>query len=98
VRLLDVPVEGKLVRGFQGLDVGDRLQVTLVQVDVQRGYIDLAAVPRARHRRKKRVAASETAPADREQGRAIASRARNTEAANPAPGAPGQSRKRVGGP
>jgi exoribonuclease R len=40
VRLLSLPVEGKLVRGFQGVDVGDRIGVALLQVDVQRGYID----------------------------------------------------------
>jgi exoribonuclease-2 len=40
VRLLSPPVEGRLVRGFQGLDVGDRVRVQLVSVDVERGYID----------------------------------------------------------
>jgi VacB/RNase II family 3'-5' exoribonuclease len=40
VRLLSLPVEGKLVRGFQGVDVGDRIGVALLQVDVQRGFID----------------------------------------------------------
>ena len=40
VRLLTVPVEGKLVSGFAGLDVGDRVRVRLTAVDVQRGFID----------------------------------------------------------
>lgn len=40
VRLLDVPVEGKLVHGEQGLDVGDRIRVQLTEVDVERGFID----------------------------------------------------------
>jgi len=40
VRLLRVPVEGKLVRGFEGLDVGDRVRVELVSTDVERGFID----------------------------------------------------------
>jgi VacB/RNase II family 3'-5' exoribonuclease len=40
VRLLTVPVEGKLVSGFAGLDVGDRVRVQLAAVDVQRGFID----------------------------------------------------------
>ena len=44
VRLLTVPVEGKLVQGFEGADVGDRLQVQLTSVDVQRGFIDLKKV------------------------------------------------------
>jgi exoribonuclease-2 len=40
VRLFDPPIEGKLVRGSQGVDVGDRLKVTLLDVDINRGYID----------------------------------------------------------
>jgi exoribonuclease-2 len=44
VRLLSVPVEGKLVEGFEGLDVGRRLRVQLKSVDVQRGFIDLKKV------------------------------------------------------
>jgi ribonuclease R len=40
VRLLDLPVEGRLVRGFEGVDVGHRIRVELVEVDVERGYID----------------------------------------------------------
>jgi VacB/RNase II family 3'-5' exoribonuclease len=40
VRLLAVPVEGKLVAGFEGLDVGDKIRVQLASVDVQRGFID----------------------------------------------------------
>jgi exoribonuclease-2 len=44
VRLLTIPVEGKLVDGFEGLDVGDRLRVQLVSVDVQQGFIDFKNV------------------------------------------------------
>jgi exoribonuclease R len=40
VRLLALPVEGKLVQGFQGMDVGHRVAVQLVSVDVMRGFID----------------------------------------------------------
>lgn len=40
VRLLTLPVEGRLVRGFEGLDVGNRLRVQLLSVDVERGFID----------------------------------------------------------
>jgi exoribonuclease-2 len=40
VRLLTVPVEGKLVRGFEGMDVGEKLRVQLTGIDVARGYID----------------------------------------------------------
>jgi VacB/RNase II family 3'-5' exoribonuclease len=42
VRLLDMPVEGKLVRGGDGIDVGDRATVKLLEVDVERGFIDFA--------------------------------------------------------
>ncbi len=42
VRILQPTVEGKLVRGFEGLDVGDRLRVELVNTDVDRGFIDFA--------------------------------------------------------
>ncbi len=44
VRLLEIPVEGKLVQGFAGLDVGERLRVELIFVDVERGYIDFKRV------------------------------------------------------
>ena len=44
VRLFTVPVEGKLVSGFTGLDVGHRLRVQLTSVDVQRGFIDFKKV------------------------------------------------------
>jgi exoribonuclease R len=44
VRLLKIPVEGKLIHGFEGLDVGDQLRVQLVGVDIERGYIDFKKV------------------------------------------------------
>lgn len=48
VRLLSMPVEGKLMQGFEGLDVGDRIQVKLTAVDVQRGFIDFKKVGSSR--------------------------------------------------
>lgn len=42
VRVLGPPVEGKLVQGFMGVDVGDRIGVKLVHVDAERGFIDFA--------------------------------------------------------
>jgi exoribonuclease-2 len=39
-RLLTIPVEGKVEQGYQGLDVGDRVHVELMSVDVERGFID----------------------------------------------------------
>jgi VacB/RNase II family 3'-5' exoribonuclease len=44
VRVLDPPVEGRVMRGDQGLDVGDRLRVTLLDTDPQRGFIDFGRV------------------------------------------------------
>ncbi len=46
-RLLTVPVEGRVVRGSEGLDVGDEVRVRLASVDVDRGFIDLVAEPEA---------------------------------------------------
>jgi exoribonuclease R len=40
VRLLKFPAEGRVVRGAQGIDVGDKVRVGLVGVDVERGFID----------------------------------------------------------
>ncbi len=40
VRLLKLPIEGKLAQGFEGVDVGDRVRVELTSVDVERGFID----------------------------------------------------------
>jgi len=44
VRLLTMPVEGKLVSGFEGVDVGNRIRVQLLSVDVQRGFIDFRKI------------------------------------------------------
>jgi VacB/RNase II family 3'-5' exoribonuclease len=44
VRTLRPPVEGKVVQGQQGLDVGERVRVRLLHTDVQRGFIDFARV------------------------------------------------------
>jgi VacB/RNase II family 3'-5' exoribonuclease len=40
VRVFDPPVEGKIVRGAQGLDVGDTVDVTLLHTDPQHAFID----------------------------------------------------------
>jgi len=40
VRLLKFPAEGRVIRGAQGVDVGDKVQVRLVSVDVAQGFID----------------------------------------------------------
>jgi VacB/RNase II family 3'-5' exoribonuclease len=44
VRALDPHVEGMLVRGGHGLDVGDRVMVKLIATDPKRGFIDFAMV------------------------------------------------------
>ncbi len=44
VRLFAVPVEGRVVLGEAGLDVGQRTRVQLVSVDVDRGFIDFRRV------------------------------------------------------
>jgi ribonuclease R len=46
VRIFRPTVEGKLVQGSEGLDVGDRLRVKLVGTDVDRGFIDFARLRR----------------------------------------------------
>ncbi len=44
VRLLHPPVEGRLVHGFEGEDVGQMVRVRLMYTDVERGYIDFVKV------------------------------------------------------
>ncbi len=44
VRIVEPAAEGKVVRGYQGLDVGDRVRVELIDTDVERGYVDFAKV------------------------------------------------------
>jgi exoribonuclease-2 len=43
VRIVSPAAEGRVVRGFAGMDVGDRVRVKLVGTDVERGFIDFAA-------------------------------------------------------
>ncbi|MDB5874808.1 MAG: Exoribonuclease [Ramlibacter sp.] len=40
VRIARPLLEGRVVRGFEGLDVGDKLRVRLVSVDAQKSFID----------------------------------------------------------
>jgi exoribonuclease II len=42
VRIAAPVAEGRVVRGFEGLDVGDRVHVELVHTDATRGFIDFA--------------------------------------------------------
>ncbi|MGA8810462.1 MAG: RNB domain-containing ribonuclease [Thermoanaerobaculia bacterium] len=40
VRVFHPPVEGKVVHGAHGIDVGDKVNVKLIDVNVERGFID----------------------------------------------------------
>ncbi|MGA2317940.1 MAG: hypothetical protein ABSG71_16390 [Thermodesulfobacteriota bacterium] len=44
--LFHPPVEGKLIRGFEGLDAADRTRVEPIGTDVERGFIDFARTGR----------------------------------------------------
>ncbi len=44
VRILTPPVEGKLIQGFEKIEVGDKIRVRLVHVDVAKGFIDFIRV------------------------------------------------------
>ena len=45
VRICAPTTEGRVVKGFEGLDVGDRCRVKLIHTDVARGYIDFERAP-----------------------------------------------------
>ncbi len=42
-RIFSPPVEGRIIQGFENLDVGDRVQVKLESVDVPMGFINFVA-------------------------------------------------------
>ncbi len=44
VRIFHPPVEGRLLYGYTGVDVGDRLKVKLIHTDVEKGFIDFQKV------------------------------------------------------
>jgi len=44
VRVMDPPVEGMLVRGAKGVDVGDEIEVKLLSTNPKRGFIDFGRV------------------------------------------------------
>ncbi|HSW72960.1 MAG TPA: RNB domain-containing ribonuclease [Chlamydiales bacterium] len=44
VKITEPPVEGKLVKGFEGKDVGDHLNVRLIHVNVKNGHIDFETI------------------------------------------------------
>jgi exoribonuclease R len=62
-RVLGPPVEGRIVRGGKGLDVGDTVRLTLVVADPLRGFIDFAheadGAPRRLERSRRKKAAAD---------------------------------------
>ncbi len=44
VRIFHPPIEGRLLYGYEGVDVGSRLKVQLLHTDVERGYIDFKKI------------------------------------------------------
>ena len=44
VRIFHPPIEGRLLHGYEGVDVGDRLKVRLIHTDVDKGFIDFKKV------------------------------------------------------
>jgi VacB/RNase II family 3'-5' exoribonuclease len=45
-RIFQPPIEGKIVRGHKGLDIGDRVKVKLLGVDIEMGHIDFGRTGR----------------------------------------------------
>ncbi|MGD9971992.1 MAG: RNB domain-containing ribonuclease, partial [Desulfatirhabdiaceae bacterium] len=44
VRIFHPPIEGRLIKGQNGVDVGNRLTVQLIHTDVEKGYIDFRKI------------------------------------------------------
>ncbi len=44
VRIFHPPIEGRLLHGYAGIDVGNQLRVKLIHADVDKGYIDFEKV------------------------------------------------------
>jgi exoribonuclease R len=66
-RLLNPPVEGRIVSGAEGLDVGDTVRLKLVNVDPLKGFIDFAhdggdSQRKLERSRRKKIAAQRLRP------------------------------------
>ena len=48
VRIFSPPVEGRGMEGFEGLDIGEKVTVELIETNVERGFIDFACYARGR--------------------------------------------------
>jgi VacB/RNase II family 3'-5' exoribonuclease len=44
VRIFHPPIEGRLLNGYEGVDVGNRLKVQLIHTDIEKGYIDFKKI------------------------------------------------------
>jgi hypothetical protein len=44
VCIFQPPIEGRLIYGVEGVDVGDRLKVQLIRTDVEKGHIDFKKI------------------------------------------------------
>jgi hypothetical protein len=49
VRVIDPPMEGRLMQGIEDIDVGDKLEVRLTHTDPARGFIDFAKIRELPH-------------------------------------------------
>lgn len=49
VRISSPSTEGKVVQGFAGMNVGDRVRVALLHTDATRGFIDFAGISSSQH-------------------------------------------------
>ncbi|HOW34935.1 MAG TPA: RNB domain-containing ribonuclease [Candidatus Omnitrophota bacterium] len=46
VRIFTPPVEGRVVRNFRGMNIGDKVRVRLVRLDPWQGYVDFDGIER----------------------------------------------------
>ncbi len=44
VRIFHPPIEGRLLYGYEGVEVGNRLKVQLIRTDVEKGFIDFKKI------------------------------------------------------
>jgi VacB/RNase II family 3'-5' exoribonuclease len=45
VRIFQPPIEGRLLYGYEGVEVGNRLKVQLIHTDIEKGFIDFKKIP-----------------------------------------------------
>ncbi|OGX07546.1 MAG: hypothetical protein A2Z88_09695 [Omnitrophica WOR_2 bacterium GWA2_47_8] len=54
-RLVDVPVEGRVMRGEGGLDIGQNIRVRLISLNPKKGFIDFERVKSQKHDQKDKI-------------------------------------------